>query len=134
MDAITIIPVATVALVRDGHLLIVRKQGTSRFMLPGGKYAAGETPLDCVRREVHEEIGIDLPAESLTLWGTFSADATNEPNWRIEATLFSATTTDTPTPCGEIAEIRWHPIAENDPTLAPLIREVVLPGLRTRGI
>ena len=41
---------------RDGHVLTVRKRGTSMFMFPGGKPEAGESPVEAGVREVREEL------------------------------------------------------------------------------
>ncbi|MCY7264598.1 NUDIX domain-containing protein, partial [Pseudomonas protegens] len=37
-----------------GRLLVVRKRSTRFFMLPGGKAEPGETPLQTLKRELHE--------------------------------------------------------------------------------
>ena len=41
----------------DGAVVTVRKSGTDRFMLPGGKWERGESPLRCAIRELDEELG-----------------------------------------------------------------------------
>ena len=42
----------------EGRVLTVRKRGTERFMLPGGKPEAGEEFIDTAAREVDEELGL----------------------------------------------------------------------------
>ncbi|QQM68012.1 NUDIX domain-containing protein [Actinomyces weissii] len=49
----------------QGRVLTVRKQGTGRFMLPGGKPEPGEDALSTAVREAAEELGVDLSPQAL---------------------------------------------------------------------
>ncbi|MEI5098983.1 NUDIX hydrolase [Streptomyces sp. PmtG] len=52
---------ATVLITDPGdRLLIVRSAHGGTWHLPGGSVEQGESPLDAARREVREEIGLDL--------------------------------------------------------------------------
>src|SRR5690606_25957189 len=44
----------------DGAILLVRQSYRRRWGLPGGLLQKGESPADAVRREVDEEVGLDL--------------------------------------------------------------------------
>lgn len=44
----------------DGSLLLVRQSYRSRWGVPGGLLQRGERPEDAARREVREEVGIDI--------------------------------------------------------------------------
>lgn len=116
----------------DGRALMVRKRGTTVFMQPGGKIEPGESPLDCLRRELYEELGLELAAEEFTWLGTFEEDAANEPGHRVLAEVFSLTIeATTPVIAAEIAESVWvDPAAPGDIALAPLSSQALLPLLR----
>ena len=67
--------------VRGDEVLTVRKEGTSRFMLVGGKLEPGESARDAALRETSEEVSIDLA--SVQPLGEFWSDAANEPGHRL---------------------------------------------------
>lgn len=131
----TIIGVSA-ALLSDptGRLLLVRKQGTTAYMQPGGKPEAGETPLATAIREVHEELGLLVPIARWQPLGEFRAAAANEPGHRVVAQTFAVVLTETEAaaarPSAEIAEAIWvTPEQARALDLAPLTREALLPLL-----
>ncbi|MFI7482797.1 DUF4031 domain-containing protein [Kocuria sp. M1R5S2] len=114
----------------DGALLTVRKRGTDSFMLVGGKIDPGETPEEAVVREAAEEVGLDLGPRGLRLLGRYTAPAANETSTWVHATVFTAPLAGRPQPRAEIEELRWQPLEEAAPELAPLLRDHVIPALR----
>src|SRR4029079_7573209 len=80
------IVVAAVALVRDGHVLTVRKRGTERFMLVGGKLEPGESARDAALRETREEVGIEVATAPWS--GESPSLAANEPDHTLHSTVF----------------------------------------------
>ena len=127
MTALPVIVVAAVALVRGDEVLTVRKRGTSRFMLVGGKLEPGETALEAALRETREEVGIDL--ETAQPLGEYWSDAANEPGHRLHSTVFLARTTAEPVATGEIAEVRWSSMVDLADDLAPMLEHHVIPAL-----
>jgi 8-oxo-dGTP diphosphatase len=57
---------------RDGSLLLARRPAGKRhaglWEFPGGKFLPGETPLDAARRELAEELGVDVTTLGPLLW------------------------------------------------------------------
>jgi 8-oxo-dGTP diphosphatase len=125
-----IIRIAAAVIVRDGAVLTVRKHGGTRFMLPGGKYEAGEAPLQCLARELMEELGVGFdPAGALPL-GRFEAPAAEHPDATVVADVFVVSVTGEPEPRAEIGTLCWViPGAEGAPLLAQLLEERVFPAL-----
>jgi 8-oxo-dGTP diphosphatase len=118
------------ALIRDadGRVLLVRKRGTSAFMQPGGKRDAGESDIAALTREIDEELGCRVAADSERPLGVFDADAANEPGFRVRAAVYAVDVEGAVTPRAEIDEIIWvDPRARLELPLAPLTRDHVLP-------
>lgn len=113
-----------------GHVLTVRKRGTAALMFPGGKPEVGESPEAAAVREFEEELGVDLDPQALRLLGTFTAPAANEEGRSVEATVFEHPFIEVAHPRAEIEHVQWVDPAEDQPNLAPLLREAVFPALR----
>jgi len=122
------IVVAAVALVREGRVLTVRKRGTQRFMLVGGKIEPGETAREAALRETREEVGLDVT--DARLLGEFHSEAANEPGHTLHSTVFWIETSAEPVAAREIAEVRWTPLDDHPDDLAPMLEHHVLPVLR----
>lgn len=134
------IVVAAVAFVRGGQVLTVRKQGTDRFMLVGGKLEPGESARDAAIRESAEEVGVAVADPEPV--GDFLSEAANEPGHSLHSTVFlvdladDGPPADEPAAAAEIAELRWVDLAraaagEYD-DLAPMLEQHVLPVLMAR--
>jgi 8-oxo-dGTP diphosphatase len=120
---------AAVILDADRRVLVVRKQGTTRFMQPGGKPERGETPAETLIRELHEELGLELAPADLEPLGVFVSAAANEPDHRVVADAFVVTIgAAEPVAQAELAELRWITPADAETLpLAPLSVEHLLP-------
>jgi 8-oxo-dGTP diphosphatase len=65
------------ALIRDEQkrVLLAHRRDMDRWNLPGGRVEAGETPWDALKREVQEEVGINVSIDELMgLYAYPSAD------------------------------------------------------------
>jgi len=130
-------PVAIVAaLIRDarGRVLLVRKQGTSAFMQPGGKREAGEDDLTALARELDEEIDCRTDAATAIRLGQFRASAANEGGRDVIADVYAVSVVGEARAAAEIAEVLWlDPHDAGTVELAPLTRDHILPLVLHRG-
>lgn len=92
----------------EGKLLSARSRGKDRFYLPGGKREANETDAEALRREIKEELTVDLDAASLQHVGTFEAQAHGHPTGVLVVMIcYSGRYSGTLQPAAEIEEMAW---------------------------
>lgn len=118
------------AVIRDaaGRLLTVRKRGTQRFMLPGGKREPGEDDLAALGRELEEELGVTLRAAALM--GRFEAPAANEAGATVRSCAYRVEIAGEIAIAAEIEALLWiDPAAPPPVPIAPLLAEFILPAL-----
>jgi 8-oxo-dGTP diphosphatase len=115
----------------DGAVLTVRKRGTDRWMLPGGKPERGEGAAACAVREVHEELGVVIAPSEIEPMGEFETRAANEAGFALRASVFRTRVAIDPVARAEIAAVRWidPAVGIDDGAEAPLNRELVFPML-----
>jgi 8-oxo-dGTP diphosphatase len=130
----TVLRIATACLLDGaGQVLVVRKRGTSVFMLPGGKLEAGETPRQALRRELHEELDLRMESSQLQSLGHFRSRAANDPGHWVEADVFMGRLAGEVQVQAEIEALAWLELnTQQQDHLAPLLREQVLPALLRR--
>ncbi|MFB9906514.1 NUDIX domain-containing protein [Allokutzneria oryzae] len=94
--------------VREGKVLGARSRGNDVFYLPGGKREPGESDVDTLRREVREELGVDVLTGSAECFGVFEAQAHGfPPGVLVRTACYTAEFVGEPTACGEIEELGW---------------------------
>jgi 8-oxo-dGTP diphosphatase len=112
-----------------GLLLVAKRAAPEIYYLPGGKPEADEAPVDCLRREIAEELGVEIDtAEPFT---EVHAPAALE-GVEMWMSVFLTRLNGTPRPAAEIAGMRWWP--ESPVRLAPAVRDQVIPRLRAAGL
>lgn len=118
--------------IRDDKTLLMRKQegfGAGKLNAPGGKLREGETPEECIVREVFEETGLRL--SSLKKHGVlhFYFGEKDDPDWVVY--VFSSTSfngelkpsTEGPLEWVEVDRLPYDEMWEDDRHWVPLLLE-----------
>lgn len=91
----------------DGHILIAKRRQGSRFAgkweFPGGKLEKGETPEQCLKRELQEELDITTDVGELVS----SSEYSYTPEWTIRLLAYRATVISGVFNLNDHEEIRW---------------------------
>lgn len=116
-------------IVKEKKLLINRKHGTTLFLLPGGKPETGETPEQCLVREIKEEHDCSVVPESISFFGEFSDIAANEPDTVVVVKAYLGKIVGEPQAKAEIEECKWFGRNDDKNILSPIIKNKILPKL-----
>jgi len=107
------------AVIRDGdHVLVVQADGQSHTFLPGGHREAGEGLEACLRRELHEELGVTTRVETYLGGVEHRWRRNGEPQYEINhcfAVAAPSLTADaTPTAEEDVLSFAWAPVDRLD--------------------
>lgn len=101
--------VAEAVVERDGHLLLVKPSrgfNEGHWTLPGGFVSYGESPAECVAREVREEVGVECRIGECLGVETFMGRATFY-TWHMFFYRAEVASDDFDPPADEIQDVRW---------------------------
>lgn len=95
-------------LIRDRRLLLTRTRGQKIYLNPGGKLEPGESIMDALVRELHEELSIVVDPAKAIEFGTFYAEAAGQTSKWLRMDMFMVTAYEGRVEAsGEIEEVRW---------------------------
>jgi 8-oxo-dGTP diphosphatase len=117
----------------DGRVLSTRSRGKDTCYLPGGKREPGESDEVCLRREIREELGVDLDPRSLRKLGTWEAQAHGNPGGvKIVMPCYEAGYSGELRASAEIEEFFWLSYA--DRVRSAPVDQIIFDWLLERGL
>lgn len=117
---------SALAVIRDRKLLLVRSYyNETAFYTLGGTIEDGESEIECLKREVKEEIATDLNENSLSFLEEFSGPAHGKENTIVNIKLYEGELMGNPTPSSEIAEIRYFDSTIEEKHITDLTRQII---------
>lgn len=126
-----------VLILRGNRLLLCRKsRDTSKLILPGGRIEAGESDLECLARELCEELG-EVALRNVEYVGTYEDRAAlDDPTVvkTLRIALYRGDLVGAPTPASEVTDLVWFGPDSDVAELTPIFVNRILPDLLTRGI
>jgi len=109
------------AVFKDKKMIMVRNdENDTVFYTLGGKIEEGETGIECLEREVQEEVGTKVTPGSLKFLKAFEAPAYGRENTLVNIELYEGVLIGAPTPSSEIVEIDYFDSSVDKKHLTPI--------------
>jgi len=121
-------------IIRNRKLLMCRKYDEPHLIMPGGKLEEGETKEETLKRELKEELGVELI--SMKYFGTSEATHFKHKNKIVKMELYIAEIKGEPIATSEINEIKWidSSYKKNGIKVASINEDYTIPELKRRGL
>jgi 8-oxo-dGTP diphosphatase len=119
------------AVFKDKKLLMVRSaMNPEVFFTLGGKIEEGETEIDCLKREVMEEVCCDVDIKSLKFLMEFEDVAHGKESTLLNLKVYKGSLIGDPKPSSEIVELGWFDTLSNKTHLSEIVRHQIFPWLK----
>lgn len=107
----------------NDKLLLVQARHRKKYYFPGGKIDPGESMVQALKREINEELQLDIPAYTFRYLGTVIGDAYPQKDTKTELNCFSTTLDiewSSIKPAQEITALKWFDKNESE-QIAPAV-------------
>lgn len=122
------------AVFKNGKLLQVRtKSQESVFFTLGGKLEKGESDMDCLNREVKEEIGCEIDESSIKFLTEFEDVAHGKGDDLLNIRMYEGKLIGDPKPSSEVVEINYFDTNSDKVHLSTIAQRTIFPWLKKNG-
>jgi len=105
----------------------------TKFIIPGGRIEKGETHSECLKRELKEELDVEMLSHEY--FDTFEDESALEPGVKIRMDVYFATIKGKPKASMEIKELQWVDSKnEKHLKMGSIIEHFVIPALVKKGL
>ena len=123
------------AVFRDKKILLVRsKKQKEVFYTLGGKLEEGEDDVECLKREIKEEVGCEIDESSINYLTTFEDVAHGKEKTLLNIRLYEGKLKGNPKPSSEIAEIGYFDSNSDKKHLSEIAQRKIFPWLKKQGL
>ncbi|MEK7088984.1 MAG: NUDIX domain-containing protein [Patescibacteria group bacterium] len=106
-------------IIQNGKILMLKGKGYKELWTPGGKIKEGENDEECLKRELKEEIGVNLV--NLKFFGKYFSDNFYNRNIALDNIVYIATINGDMRPDNEIENFVWFSKEDFETKKYPMI-------------
>lgn len=122
------------AIIKNNKILVVKETGWKEYGIPGGSIKENEMVVDCLAREIKEELNVNVRGDSLRYLGTFEDVAMNEPNTIVQIKLYKVELEKEPLKTSEVEDMFWFGKNDDLNKLGPIDKNKIIPALIKKGL
>ena len=122
------------AIVRDDKILLVKEKREDKFIIPGGVKEKNESDEQALKREIKEELGVDIVDGSLKFIGNFQDVSNENKNTLIKMSYYVGEVNGEITPKEEVEKILWFDKKTDWNKVTHMTRYKLIPALIQRNI
>jgi 8-oxo-dGTP pyrophosphatase MutT (NUDIX family) len=119
-------------IIKDRKVLVCRNIGKEIFISPGGRIEEGEEDIECLERELREELGVRVSRWDYL--GDVEEEAILDPGKEVKIYFYRAEIAGEPKASSEIGEIRYINSQYGEIKLGSGIEKFVVPKLVEMGL
>jgi len=121
-------------IIKDKKLLMCKKYDEPHFIMPGGKIKENETNQETLKRELKEELNVNLL--SAKEFKTWEAPHFKDPDKIVKMKTFFIEIEGEPQATGEVDEIKWIDTNYKQQGLkvASIDEDYLIPELKEKGL
>lgn len=119
--------------IQNKKILMSLSKGKSTWYIPGGKRDEDESDTEALKREVKEELSVNLISESIVKYGVFEAQAHGHPEGTIvRMTCYTAEYTGDLRPASEIEKLEFFPFSRKSES--SFVDHFIFDDLKKKGL
>jgi 8-oxo-dGTP pyrophosphatase MutT (NUDIX family) len=127
-----IIKYAAVIIDNQGRYLIVKDKEDNFWKNVGGKQLPAESPEDCLKREIEEELNVQVSKTPEYYFSCPTTPTASDPTKTVQIILYKVDIIGTPIPTSEVGNIHWltkGEVHQRKLNLTQQIRDYIVPKL-----
>lgn len=129
-----VIKKVALAVFHDKKMLMVRSHKKEKvFYSLGGKLEAGESDLECLKREIKEEVGCVIDPKSIQFLNEFEEIADGKKDAWLKIRMYTGELIGEPKASSEIAGIGWLDSNSDPNKLSIMAKKQFIPWLKQYG-
>jgi 8-oxo-dGTP diphosphatase len=119
--------------IKDKKILVTLNKDKDVWYLPGGKRKQGESDAQALKREIKEELNIDIIPHSIKKYGVFQAQAHGKTEGlMVRMTCYTADHKGNLSPSAEIGKLDYFDYSQKEKTSK--VDHLIFDDLKKKGI